>query len=141
MQKALGDPELAAVVLAKFYGDMTAVGGRSFACIHGDIKDRASGHAHKLGLGHRRALEMQTPQDPRLTGARVVVLNEVNAWGDLVKEVLPVNLGEKAACVPVAGWRDQARARDVKRLNLHGVSIIVIERTPLADRTASFQTS
>jgi hypothetical protein len=84
---------------------------------------------------------MQTPQDPLLTGARVVVLNEVNAWGDLVKEVLPVNLGEEAACVPVAGWRDQARARNVKRLNLHGVSIIVIERTPLADRTASFQTS
>jgi hypothetical protein len=72
----------------------------------------------------------------------VVVLNEVNACGDLVKEVLPVNLGEKAACVPVAGWRDQARAGDVEGLNQHTLLSQNASVPPrLADRAQTFQHS
>ena len=119
MEEPFWNPELTTIVFAELYGEVSCVGGRSLTRIDHHIQDGAAGHPHQLGLGHRRALEMQAPQNPLLLGPRMIVLNEVDAWGDFIEQIPAINFGKKAACIAVTGWGDETRALDIERLNLH----------------------
>ena len=103
MEEPFGNPELTTVVFAELHGEVSCVGGRSLTRIDHHIQDGAAGHPHELGLGHRRALKMQAAQDALLLGPGMIVLHEVDAWGDFIEQIPAINLGEKSPAGRHAG--------------------------------------
>ena len=73
--EALGDEELAVVVLCQFYGDMLAEGGTATTYVDSDVEDGTADAADELGLGEGGTLEVQAPHDA-VRGLALVVLDE-----------------------------------------------------------------
>ena len=61
--EAFGNEELAMVVLGQFDRYVLAVGRAALAYVDGNVENGSLDAAHQLGLGERRALEMQAAHD------------------------------------------------------------------------------
>lgn len=64
VEKALGNPELRAIVRAQLHRHMLAEGGGAVADIHRHIQHRAARHPHQLALPRWRLLEMKPRNVP-----------------------------------------------------------------------------
>ena len=77
MGKTTGNEELAVVVLAKLYGNMLTIGGRSLTDVDSDIKYLALDATHNLALRIGRTLVVETTNDT-IGGHAFVVLYELD---------------------------------------------------------------
>lgn len=73
--EALGDEELAVVVLGQLYGDMLAEGGTATTYVDSDVEDGTADAADELGLGEGGPLEVEAPHNA-VRGLALVVLDE-----------------------------------------------------------------
>ena len=127
--EALGDEELAVVVLGELYGDMTAVGGTALADVDSDIEDGTPDTADKLGLGEGGTLEMQTPHDA-VRGFALVVLDEGDRTDFLIELALREGLEEIAAGIFEEAWLDDDHTGNLCLDNVHYCSPIRVYTKP-----------
>ena len=85
--KAAGNEELAVIILGQLDGHMTAIGGRAFADIDGNVDDGSLDTSDELGLSEWRALEMEAAHNAA-SRARLVVLDKVDRADFLVELAL-----------------------------------------------------
>ena len=64
MGEALGNEELAMVVLRELHRDVLPVGRAAFADVHCDVEHGAAHTPHQLALGEGRTLEVQAAHHP-----------------------------------------------------------------------------
>src|SRR5690606_34103891 len=118
VQKTCWNPELAPVVSGQFNRFMAAMGGRTFAYVDRDIKDRAPDYPHELALRAWLLLEMKAPDRVTRCRQRMIVLNEANRARGCFKEVGAKRFGEESTRVT-----DARRDRKSTRLNSSHVKI------------------
>src|SRR5690606_34893877 len=109
--------ELFAALGRQLGADPAAVGGRALADVHGHIVDRPAQHAHELGLGVRRDLEVQAAHRPSPGAEGLVVLHERAAHPGVGQDLAIVGLREPAARIAVALGRDKQDVGDGERRN------------------------
>ena len=85
--EALGDEELAVVVLGEFHGNMLSVGGTALADVDRNIEYGTTYAAHEFALGERRTLEVESSHDT-IGGHALVILYEGNRCDLRVKVAL-----------------------------------------------------
>ena len=118
MGKALGDEELAMVILRKFDGYMLAIGGTALADIDGDIEYSTLDTTDEFGLSERRTLEMETAHHA-VSGFALVVLNKFDWLHFLIKLPLGEGFGEIATTVFEDTWLDNQQTVNRSLDNVH----------------------
>ena len=111
MREAGRDVEHPAVAGNEFNRHVLAEAGRGAPQVHRDVEDAAAQHAHQLGLGVRRALEMQPAHRADLVGARPIVLHEVVRDAEGGEVAAAVGLGKGAAGVGEASHLQKQKPR------------------------------
>ena len=113
VSEAARDQKLLFVFLRQLHRDPLPVGRALGAQIHRHVQHRAAGHAHQLGLGHGRVLEVDAPQDALLGGEGLVVLHEVIVQAQLLEVPGGPGLHEIAALVAEHLGLDDVHARQL----------------------------
>ena len=119
MREADRDVEHPAVAGGELDRDMLAEQGRGAAEVHRDVEDAPAQHAHQLGLGMRRALEMQAAHRAGLVGAGPVVLHELLRDAERGEVAPAVGLGKGPAGVREAPHLQEQRSRQWERAGGH----------------------
>ena len=123
--EALGDEELAVVVLCQLYCDMPAEGGTAATYVDSDVEDGTADTADELGLCEGGTLEVQAPHDA-VRGLALVVLDENDGSYLLVELALREGLKEIATGVFEDSWFDDDHAWNFCLDDIHYCSPILV---------------